>query len=33
MTSLSELKYITLRKHLDQFDGKQPLVIESLPIC
>ena len=32
MASLSEQKYITLRKRLDQFGFKQPLAIESLPL-
>ena len=32
MASLSEQKYLTLRKRLDQFGFKQPLAIESLPL-
>lgn len=32
MASLSEQKYTTLRKRLDQFGFKQPLAIESLPL-
>lgn len=32
MSSLSEQKYLTLRKRLDQFGFKQPLAIESLPL-
>ena len=32
MASLSEQKYVTLRKRLDQFGFKQPLAIESLPL-
>jgi hypothetical protein len=32
MASLSEQKYLTLRKRLDQFGYKQPLAIESLPL-
>ncbi|CAF0946900.1 unnamed protein product [Adineta ricciae] len=32
MTSISEQKYTTLRKRLDQFGFKQPLAIESLPL-